>query len=328
MRGEVLGYADCALSSNTRRSYSSGEKRFLSFCLAHRLFDSSGDVLPASEGTLIYFASYLARSVKHSTIKLYLSAVRNLHVSFGYSDPLQGKLLLKKVLRGILRFQGQHRALRQPVTAHLLLGIRPVLRRWLSYRDFTMIWAAFTLAFFGFLRCSEFTYPGLATCRPEFDLTTDCLKFYPSIAAPERVTFTLKSSKTDPFRQGHSIVIASCPWSLCAVTAMQQYFIAARPRPGPLFYFQSGRFLTRSVVTHLLRDSARSAGFPYESLKGHSFRIGAASAAAAAGLPDWLIIVLGRWSSDCYQIYIRTPESVILSAAPRMARTSRVSFLE
>ena len=46
------------------------------------------------------------------------------------------------------------------------------------------------------------------------------------------------------------------------------------------------------VGSLLCRDSAQSAGLPYESLKGHSFRIGVASAAAAAGLPDWLIKVL------------------------------------
>ena len=103
---------------------------------------------------------------------------------------------------------------------------------------------------------------------------------------------------------------------------MQRYFMLAQPRPGPLFYFQSGRLLTQSSVTHLLQDSARCAGLPYESLKGHSFRIGAASAAAAAGLPDWLIKVLGRWSSDCYQLYIHTPETVLLSPVPKMARVS------
>ena len=91
---------------------------------------------------------------------------------------------------------------------------------------------------------------------------------------------------------------------------MQQYFLLAKPRFGPLFYFQLGRYLTQSSVTHLLRDSVKSAGLPHESLKGHSFHIGAVTAAAAVGLPDWLIKVLGCWSSDRYQLSICTPELV------------------
>ena len=284
----------------------------------NRLISSEGDILPASEGTLIYFASYLARKVKHSTIKLYLAAVRNLHISCGHNDPLQGKLLLKKVLRGILRYQGQARILRQPVTPGVLLAIRPTLRSWLGERDFSMIWAAFTLAFFGFLRCREFTYQGVSKFRPLFDLSVDCVSFHPSLACPQQMSILLKSSKTDVFREGHKLVIACSPSPICAVTAMRHYFSVARPK-GPLFSFHSGRLLTRSAVVHLLRDTARHVGLPFESLKGHSFRIGAASTAAAAGLPDWLIKVLGRWSSDCYQLYIRTPQQVLLSAAPRMA---------
>ena len=76
----------------------------------------TGDILPAWEGTLIYFPSYLARTVRHCTIKIYLAAVRNLHMVSGYNDPLQGKLLLKKILRGILRYEGRPRISRQPVT--------------------------------------------------------------------------------------------------------------------------------------------------------------------------------------------------------------------
>lgn len=285
----------------------------------NRLVSANGDILPASEGTLIYFASYLARTVRHSTIKLYLAAVRNLHISCGHSDPLAGRLLLKKVLRGILRYQGQSRILRQPVTPGILLAIRPLLQSWLGEHDFSMVWAAFTLAFFGFLRCSEFTYLGVHTFRPQFDLGTESVSFYPNLARPQHMVVTLKSSKTDIARQGQSLVIARAPTPVCAVSAMQQFFRVAQPPPGPLFRFQSGRLLTRSVVICLLRDTARHAGLPYHSLKGHSFRIGAASTAAAAGLPDWLIKILGRWSSDCYQLYIQTPQRVLLSAAPRMA---------
>ena len=316
-----MRYANWGLAWTTHRTYTSGEKQFIQFCLMNRLISSEGDILPASEGTLIYFASYLARKVKHGTIKLYLAAVRNLHISRGHGDPLKGKLLLRKVLRGILRFQGHTRILRQPVTPGVLLAIRPILQSWLGERDFCMIWAAFTLAFFCFLRCSEFTYPGVSTFRTQFDLTADCVSFHPSLASPQQMSIFLKSSKTDVFRGGQRLFVACSPSPVCAVSAMRSYFLLACPQ-GPLFSFQSGRYLTRSTVVHLLRDAALSAGLPYQSLKGHSFRIGAASTAAAAGLPDWLIKVLGRCSSDCYQLYIRTPHNILMSAAPRMASVS------
>ena len=181
-----------------------------------------------------------------------------------------------------------------------------------------MIWAAFTLAFCGFLRCSKFTYPGVNLFRSHLDLSTDANSFYPSLDSPHHISVTLKASKTDFFWRGHSLLIARSGAPLCAVKAMRDFVINVRPPPGPLFVFQSGQLLTRSSVTNLLRDAARCAGLPYQCLKGHSFRISAASAAAAAGLPDWLIKVLGRWSSECYQLYIRTPQSIVFSAAPRM----------
>ena len=119
-------------------------------------------------------------------------------------------------------------------------------------------------------------------------------------------------------RLSNEIADACSPSLPYTVSAMRSYFLAACPS-GPLFSFQSGRYLTRSVVVHLLRDAAQCAGLPYKSLKGHSFRIGAASTATATGLPIWLIKVLGRWSSDCYQLYIHTPKNVLMSAAQRMA---------
>ena len=136
LKAEVLTYASWGLAKNTNRAYSTGEKRFLTFCLMNRLQSPSGEVLPASEGTLIYFGSYLARSVRHCTIKLYLAAVCNLHITAGFHDPIKGKLLLCRVLKGILRFKGDMQIRRQPVTLRVLCTIRPILQSWLSPRGF------------------------------------------------------------------------------------------------------------------------------------------------------------------------------------------------
>ena len=184
---------------------------------------------------------------------------------------------------------------------------------------FSIIWAAFNLAFFAFLRGSEYTYSGVRKFLQQFDLSTECISFHHSLARSYCITVYLKSSKTNIAREGQSLTIAHTLSPLYAVAAMQEYFLSARPQHGPLFYFKSCRYLTRGIVSDLLRDSARVAGLPYQCLKGHSFRIAAASVAAAACLPDWLIKVLGRWSSDCYQLYIRTPQSTLESVAPRMA---------
>lgn len=95
----------------------------------NRLTTPTGDILPASEGTLVYFASFLARTVRQSTIKIYLAAVRNLHIVSGYEDPLQGRLLLRKILRGILRYQGSPRIRRQPVTPPGFVSYSPYLKK-------------------------------------------------------------------------------------------------------------------------------------------------------------------------------------------------------
>jgi len=87
LRDEVLQYANWGLAFNSSRSYISGEKRFIQFCFNEPYHVRGGDILSASEGTLIYFPSYLARSVRHGTIKLYLAAVCNLHICCGHGDP-------------------------------------------------------------------------------------------------------------------------------------------------------------------------------------------------------------------------------------------------
>ena len=71
----LLGLSTAA---STKQTYSSVEKRFLEFCLLYRpLF---GKFMPVDENTLVQYAAYLVRSIKYSSIKSYLAAVRHLHI--------------------------------------------------------------------------------------------------------------------------------------------------------------------------------------------------------------------------------------------------------
>ena len=55
---------------------------------------------------LCLFATFLASSVQHLVIKVYLSAVHAMHIKQGFSDPLVACLWLQQVLRGIKRTHG------------------------------------------------------------------------------------------------------------------------------------------------------------------------------------------------------------------------------
>ncbi len=67
----------------------------------------------------------------------------------------------------------------------------------------------------------------------------------------------------------------------------------------------NGDLLTWSSISTMTKDLLRAAGTDPKPYSSHSYRIGAATAAAKARLPDHLIKTLGRWCSTAYQTYIR-----------------------
>jgi len=64
---------------------------------------------------------------------------------------------------------------------------------------------------------------------------------------------------------------------------------------------------TRSYFTQCLSQALSFSGLDTELYKSHSFRIGAASWAAAKGMSDAQIRTFGRWKSTTFLRYIRTP---------------------
>ena len=79
----------------------------------------------------------------------------------------------------------------------------------------------------------------------------------------------------------------------------------------PLFCLRDGSPLSRSQFVDWLRDALERAYLPSKLFAPHSLQRGFATSCSTANVPDHLIKTLGRWSSDCYQSYIDTPNAAI-----------------
>ena len=175
------------------------------------------------------------------------------------------------------------------------------------------------MAFFGLLRASEYLADApnrfdklcnLQVCHISFGSKFECVKIY------------LPQSKTDPFRSGQRVTIWSTDCDLCPVKATLDFIRRHPTGSGPLFTFSNGTFLTRQRWSEIIQSV-----IPDVNINTHSFRIGGASAAAAAGLPDSTIQVLGRWSSDAYKLYVRFPDSTFKNASMKMATVAKLPVI-
>ena len=83
-------------------------------------------------------------------------------------------------------------------------------------------------------------------------------------------------------------------------------YLASRPSTWDHSFFASAETLSWEHLVRALREAIHAAGLNTTQFSGHSFRIGAATVAVAAGLSDPLIQVLGQWKVAAFQSYIRT----------------------
>ena len=301
-------YLFMSIAPSTRRDYDRANCEYKSFCQKYRLIP-----FPPAQQTLVLYATQVSMRSSHSNVKLHLSAIKHQAKILGFTVEFDKYLRLYLLLRGIKRAQGLRYALpkRRPITPDLLRTIKENLfRSFALYEDKLMLWAAIVCAFFGFLRVSEYT----STHKTKFDPHSTLL--YQDLAlSPDAASLRIKVSKTDPFRQGVYIRLARNNTALCPITALMQFLPHHRWRTGPLFTFQNGRYLTRTDVNSVLLSSTDGLA----STSSHSLRIGAASTAAAAGCPKYLIKSLGRWSSDCFRRYIRVPDQTFADVSVKLA---------
>ena len=307
----MVSYFDAGLAPSTARTYRAGIKKYLSFCEQLHVSPT-----PSTEQLLCRFITSLAKSnITHNTIKVYLAAVRQLHIQRDYKMPaIVDMPRLQQVLRGIKITQAAasegaaHNQSRLPITPEELLRIKTAWEHEGIDFDKTMLWAAFTLCFFCFMRSGEICVMNSESFDATKDLTPEDIAI-DNIANPKVLRVHLRHSKTDPFREGAELFVARTNNELCPVAAMLSWLVRRGNSSGPLFLFQSGKPLTRSSFVSCLKQALAAAGFDSTRFSGHSFRIGAATTAAKCGLSDSTIKQLGRWRSVAYQRYIRPTAS-------------------
>lgn len=300
-----------AIAPSTSQRYATCLKKYISFCNQLNL-----QVFPLHEQNMILFTTHMATSSSYSNIKVHLAAIKffaDIHGHNPYNNSSNHLHRLYLVLRGIRRVHGSKykRPKRAPITPTLLKVIhRNLFNSSTVYEDKLMLWAAMLTAFFGFLRISEYTSSHVKSYDPQVTLCFEDVKKCPN----RSISVNIKASKTDPFS---TIIQLSPNYSvLCPILALEKYLTIHPTKQGPVFTMHNGKYLTRNKIGKVLENY-----LPFQqNISTHSFRIGAATTAAAAGHPRWLIQAMGRWNSDCFRQYIRIPAVTLYKVSTSMTK--------
>lgn len=248
-----------------------------------------------------------------------------MQISLGLPDPREQSSLpvLKRVQAGIRRarmLKGTPSQIRLPITAHILEQIRKVLDSSAHPHKGTL-WAIACVAFFGFFRLGELLPESAvafnpATCLAWGDVAVDQQE------NPSMVRVHLKKSKCDQFGSGVDVILGRTGKLLCPVAAILSFMVTRGANPGAFFLDSEGRVITKSWFIGHIRDILNRIGLPQHQYAGHSFRIGAATTAALAGMEDSTIQTLGRWHSAAYLQYIRMPRERLAALSVVMANSA------
>ena len=183
------------------------------------------------------FIAHLAKEgIAYTTIKVYLAAIRYLHVSVRMHQTYNQQLspYLELVMKGIKKEQlhgkPQHQSL--PITSRIMASIYTVLAHTPNDYHSIMMWAACCTAFFGFLWCSEFTVLSLQEFDPEVHLTIRDIVIDKKVE-PSVMQITIKQSKTDPFRQGINQFLGITEHVVCPVKVILPCLVLRGKKDGP-----------------------------------------------------------------------------------------------
>lgn len=154
---------------------------------------------------------------------------------------------LKVISNGVARAKASNpnpASVRLPITPYILQQLKAHWSVQPIDQTKIMLWAACTMAFFGFFRMGELTVPSASAFNPDTHLTPADIAI-DNRENPSLIQVHLKVSKTDQLRKGVTIFIGKTGDDICAVAAISAYLAVRGAESGPFFRFSSGEPLTK-----------------------------------------------------------------------------------
>lgn len=289
-----------ALSRSTRASYIRMLSSYDQFCKEH--FPSS-PALPSNHIMIAHFISFLfIKNYQPSTIASYVSAISYMHKINFYSDPTDS-FLVKKVMKGAQNLRGSVDN-RLPITKQILSRLMTAVPSVIQSHFYQfLLKAMMSLAFYCFLRVGEMALKS-GSEKGKVLQVQDVVVNYESKRATGMTVKITHYKHSD--MQTKSIFIKTNQQNpLCPVNAITKYLTLSNHKAGPLFQFTCGTPVSYAFFSSSLKSLLTFIGLNTQIYKGHSFRIGAATSAAAEGIPQTVIQHMGRWKSNAFKNYIR-----------------------
>ena len=162
-----------------------------------------------------------------------------------------------------------------------------------------------TMAFFATLRVGEITLRSGQSSRNVIQLNQ--ISFLKSTHGDtSSIKLTMRFFKhSNPMQPVDILLHKSQP--ICPVTTIAEYLSVRGQISGPLFCWPDNSPVSRLQFVDALNQALTFCDLETDRYKTHSFRIGAASWAAAQGFSNLQIRCFGQWKSNTFLKYIRTP---------------------
>ena len=282
LKGRANRLLENALAPATRKKYGKSVKKFRDFCHA---LGRKGNKIFLDDSAELWLSELDKNKVTYGAILSHVSALRYHCVRHKLLDNLstpQIKLMLRGIKKGSITS-------RKPVVANTshLQRLVAVSKRVLNRREYARFAAMITLAFYGFLRPSEY-----CLTPSKHHIRRQDVQLSRKGSAVRLKIWTAKHS------QCRSTVQVEAAEICCPVTHLKRYMSVYKTLRGPLFNVTAKSF-RKTLSTMCKAAKIRS------KLTPHALRHGGASWAGQKGWPDARIRAHGRWRSDAYKQYVR-----------------------